>query len=294
MNVKETIVKNKWRYLTLVLGFFLFVGPFALAVRGVYSLMDNQAAATLHSFCFRMPFSWLFEGRYYSVFASVVMAGFAFGVTILSIFIGPIFCGWLCPVGAISEGLSRAIPIPNKYRLKIRDPALTSMLRYGFLAGFILVGVLVGYKFVASTELSTVCCRYCASAVLQTMADAVFVSPLALEYWHSGAIIVLVAWLVIGGLFMVGGRGWCLFFCPLGAISGLAHKLGAKLGFLRMEYNASKCHNCKGCSDRCMMWAIKEDRTVERALCTNCKECSNMCPQGAYTLKWGRKHAQSA
>jgi ferredoxin-type protein NapH len=294
MSIRDTLLKNKWRYLALILGFFLFVGPFALAVRGVYFLLDNQAAATLHSFCFRMPLSWIFEGRYYSIFGSLVMAGFAFGVIALSIFAGPIFCGWLCPVGAISEGLSRAIPMPNKYRLKIRDPALTSMLRYGFLAGFILVGVLVGYKYVASTELSTVCCRYCASSVLQIMADAVFVSPMAVEYWHSGAIIVLVAWLVIGGLFMAGGRGWCLFFCPLGALSGLAHKLGAKLGFLRMEHDASKCKNCKGCSDRCMMWAIKDDKTVERALCTNCKECSNMCPHGAYALKWGRKNVPPA
>lgn len=292
MTVKETLSKNKWRYLALVLGFFLFVGPFALAVRGVYLLMDNQAASTLHSFCFRMPISWLFEGRYYSIFASVVMAGFAFGVTILSIFLGPLFCGWLCPVGAISEGLSRAIPIPSKYRLRIKDPGLTSMLRYGFLAGFILVGILVGYKLVDSSELSTVCCRYCASSVLQNMADAIFVNPLSVQYWHSGAIIVLVAWLVIGGIFMVGGRGWCLFFCPLGALSGLAHKLGARLGFLRMEFDATRCHNCNGCSDKCMMWAIKNDKTVERTLCTNCKECANLCPHGSYSLKWGRKNVK--
>jgi len=90
---------------------------------------------------------------------------------------------------------------------------------------------------------------------------------------------------------MSGGRGWCLFFCPLGAFSGLAHKLGARLGFYRIEHKPESCNGCNKCQGVCPMWAIKEDHNIERTLCVNCKECVHACD--AYKLIRGRKIADS-
>lgn len=291
MNAKETLIRNRWRYISFVVGFFLFVAPFALFTRAVYLIVGNTAQPTLHSVCFRMPIDWIFGGRFYAIFGSSwFMAAFVFGVIISSIFLGAAFCGWLCPVGAVSEAISRAAPIPKKFRLRIRDTKLTVSMRYGFLVGFIIVAALVGYKL-AANQLGSVCCRYCSSAVLQNFASALFGDLSAIEYWQSGAIISLLFWLVVGGLFMSGGRGWCLFFCPLGAVSGLAHKVGARLGFYRIERKTESCNGCNKCKDICPMWAIKEDHNVERTLCVNCKECVHACD--AYKLIRGRKVADS-
>lgn len=287
----DTLVKNRWRYIAFVAGFFLFVAPFALFTRAMYYIIGNTSDPTLHSVCFRMPIDWLFGGRFYSILGSSwFMAAFAFGVILLSIFIGAAFCGWLCPVGAVSESISRIIPIPSRYRLRIRDTKLTVSLRYGFLIGFVAVAALVGFNL-ASGQVSSICCRYCASAVLQNFSSALFGEFSAIEYWQSGAIITLIFWLFVGGVFMSGGRGWCLFFCPLGAMSGLAHKLGSRLGFYRIEHAKGDCTNCNKCTDLCPMWAIKEDHTVERTLCINCKECVNAC--GAYKLLRGKGNAGS-
>lgn len=266
----------------MVFGFLLLAAPFSLLGVAIFSLTGNLASPDLHTFCFRMPIDWLFGGRFYLLFSSIA-AMFILGVIVIAIFVGPVFCGWLCPVGALSEGLSRGIPLKNEYRLKIKDPKVTSGMRYGALLGFIVVAALVGYK-VAADSLSSVCCRYCSSSVMQNMVSGVFGDPGAMEYWHTGAIIVLVAWLIIGGIFFVGGRAWCLFFCPLGAISGLAHKGGARLGMWKVDQDRSRCQNCASCQVTCPMEAIGEEGEVSRTLCISCLECTKSCPHRVYSF----------
>jgi ferredoxin-type protein NapH len=283
MTAIETIRKNRWRYLSLVLGFFLFVGPFAVIARMINTATGNMASPTLHTLCYRMPIDWLFGGRWYALLGSVA-AAFILGVVILAFFMGPVFCGWLCPVGSVSEGVSRATPLPDRFRLRIRDPQITKGLRYGFFAGFIAVSVIVGYKI---ASISSVCCRYCTSSVLQNMADGLTGQMSAVAYWHSGSLVTLFSWLVIGGIFMSGGRGWCLFFCPLGVLSNLSHTAGKKLGLYRMSYNADKCLECTHCQVTCPTWAIAPDKSVDSHLCITCQECTNACPQGSY--EYGRK-----
>jgi len=283
---KEAIQRNKRRYVSLLAGFFLFVAPFAFFIRLIYYFMGNIAEPTLHTVCLRMPIDWLFGGRYYQLLGSV-SAYFTLVVILMSFFLGPIFCGWLCPVGAVSEGISRIIPLPKKYRIKIKDTNVTTGLRYGFLTGFVVVAAIAGRGLVQG--IAGVCCRYCSSSILQNFSLALFGNFTALEYWHSGSLIVLVSWLLVGGIFSVGGRGWCMFFCPLGGFSNIVHKIGAKLGLYRTEFNAEKCVNCEECQTFCPMWAIKEDKSVEKGLCINCQECTSKCVGGAYNYQRGNE-----
>ncbi|MDD1718415.1 MAG: 4Fe-4S binding protein, partial [Methanoregulaceae archaeon] len=187
MKTGSTFLRNRWRYLALALGFFLFVGPFAIAARTVNFLTGNLATATAHTLCLRMPVDWLFGGRWYALLGSVA-AVFILGVIIIAFIAGPAFCGWLCPVGGISESLSKIVPLPERFRIRIRDPQVTVGLRYGFFAGFIAVSAVAGYKL---ATISGVCCRYCTSSVMQNLVDGVTGNPIAITYWHTGAILSL-------------------------------------------------------------------------------------------------------
>ncbi|MEM3364853.1 MAG: 4Fe-4S binding protein [Candidatus Methanomethyliaceae archaeon] len=280
---KQALFKNKYRYLSWIIGFFIFVGPFALLTRLVYFAIGNISTPDLHTICMRMPLDWVFSGRLYNLLGQPVMTGFTVTVLITALLAGPVFCGWLCPVGAVSEALSRAVPLPKKFRFHVKDPSIARSLRFGFLTGFILVSILVGLGY---TYVGSICCRYCPASVLQNLADGLFGNALAIEYWHTGSILVLIFWLLVGGIFTFGGRGWCILFCPLGAVSGLIHAIGAKLGFYRTVKNKGACKNCGSCSDVCPMWAIGSD--IERTLCINCKECVNRCPSRAFGMVWGR------
>ncbi len=285
--VGARLAMNRWRYLAFVAGFFLFVAPFALASRAIYYLTGNLAEATLHTICLRMPIDWFFGGRLYSLLGSPVMTGFVAAAILITLIFGPLFCGWLCPVGAVSESISRAIPVPGRFRLRM-SPALATSIRYGFFAGFVLLAVLVGFKL-AGPQIGGVCCRYCASSVLQNLSYALVGDLSGIAYWHTGSILVLVGWLLIGGLLTAGGRGWCLFFCPLGALSGIMHSLGARLGLYRIRHAREKCSGCGSCKNLCPMWAIGEGGSVNKALCISCKECVNACPNRAYEYGRGGK-----
>ncbi|MDW7970256.1 MAG: 4Fe-4S binding protein [Nitrososphaerota archaeon] len=280
INAFKKLSINKWRYIFWIIGLIMFVAPFALLTRLIYFTIGNIYPPDLHGICFRMPFEWIFSGRIFYLFQYPIMFGTVILALIIAFVLGPIFCGWLCPVGAVSEALSKIIPFP--YRLRIKDTSITRSLRYGFLAGWIVISLLIGLGYIG---ISSICCRYCASSVLQSLVDAI--SSSTVLYWHSGSIIVLIFWLIIGGVFTVGGRAWCIMFCPLGAMSGLFHSLGAKLGFYRtIRRNNVKCNNCDICMKVCPMWAIDSNKSIDRTLCINCKECVKRCPNNAFTMVW--------
>jgi polyferredoxin len=159
----------------------------------------------------------------------------------------------------------------------------------GFLVGFISVAMIAGYGLLGG--FSSICCRYCASSVLQNFAYGVSGDLAAMEYWHTGSIISLGFWLVLGGVFFTGGRGWCLFFCPLGALSGIAHSIGSKIGLYKVKYNQEQCKSCASCDVKCPAWAVGEDKSVEKILCIGCQECTKSCKGGAYKFGRGEKNA---
>jgi ferredoxin-type protein NapH len=284
---QRTLKRNKWRYISLTLGFFLLVAPFAFLFRAFNLLAGSQLPADIHSICYRVPLAWITGPGplLVDLYAATILILF---IIFIAFLFGPLFCGWLCPVGAVGEAVSRCTPIPDRSRLRIRETRVTSSLRYGFFVGFILLAVVIGQQAIAY-QYGGVTCRYCASYLLETGSSLVFTGSIDIEQpMNAGLVLAILSWLVIGGIMMVGGRGWCLFFCPLGALSGLAHKIGSSVGLYRIDFKAEKCVKCKKCQTNCPVWAIGDDHSIERSLCIGCRECTKSCVGSAYNYKWGR------
>ena len=282
MKVLAALRRHKWRYLAIVLGFLLFVGPGAYLIRAVFWVQGNTAVADIHKVCFRMPFDWIAGGRLATFDGRYLLIGFLVLVIGVAFVFGPLFCGWLCPVGSSTELLSK--PMPNKFKINLQRFISPSALRYGFLASFIAVASLA--VFVPSMGLASICCRYCASSQLQNIVYGIF-DPSSLQYWHSGAIMTSGAWLLVGGVFWKGGRGWCLYGCPLGAISNISHVIGSKLGFtFKVKHDPSKCTECHKCDNVCPSWSLNRNSKevdINRHTCTACLECVKTCDKGCYT-----------
>jgi len=281
MRFWNALKRHKWRYLAFLGGFALFVYPSALLIRAGFFLQGSTAMPDLHKVCFRMPFDWLATGNIATFEGRTVLIAFLGMVTATAFFTGPLFCGWLCPVGSSTELLSKTVPRKSKIDLSRKmNPAA---VRYGFLGSFVLVSVLAA--FAPSLGLASICCRYCASSQLQNLVNGIF-APESLSYWHSGGIMVIGGWLLIGGVFWQGGRGWCLYGCPLGAVSNGLHAIGSKLGFTyKLKHDGTKCTQCGKCETVCPSWAISRDDTnvtVNRSMCTACLECVKVCDQKCY------------
>ena len=287
MKFLQALKRHKWRYLAIAAGFALFVYPSALLIRGAFLLQGSVAMPDLHKVCFRMPFDWLSSGNFGNFDGRFLTIGFLGAVLGTSLVFGPLFCGWLCPVGSSTELLSK--PMPRKLKINLTRKINPAALRYGFLGSFVLVSALA--VFAPSLGLAGICCRYCASSQLQNLVNGIF-SPGALSYWHSGGIMVLGGWLFIGGVFWQGGRGWCLYGCPLGAVSNGLHTIGSKLGFTyKVKHDNSNCTHCGKCELACPSWAIScstDNVNINRSTCTACLECTKVCDSNCYSYGRGK------
>ena len=86
-------------------------------------------------------------------------------------------------------------------------------------------------------------------------------------------------------------RSWCRYFCPVGALFGLA----AKIGLLRIEIGASKCKkfSCMRCASVCPMGIIPKEQLVQgispkidMSECISCMRCVSVCPHNAARIRF--------
>jgi ferredoxin-type protein NapH len=153
-------------------------------------------------------------------------------------------------------------------------------VRYGFMLG------MIGIAFIGGNA----CCSFCNFTHAQNLINAAFGDFLGIAYLASFTIVSFVLWFFVLGLLTKGGRGWCNFLCPAGALMGLTHSLGAKWKISRLiKINRAACTNCKSCAANCPAWAMSRDKEkpvqVNYHGCTACMDCVHTCPVKA--IKYG-------
>jgi polyferredoxin len=184
------------------------------------------------------------------------------------------FCGWLCPVGTVSEYLWRIgrKVFGRNYRLpKMADIPLRS-LKYILLSLFVYVVTMMSvagiHEFLDS--------RY-------GIVDDVKMLNLFRELGVTGGAILLV--LALGSLLVQ--NFWCRYFCPYGALMGLISLASP----LRIRRDQSVCIDCAKCAKACPS-ALPVDRliTIRSAECLGCMQCVAACPaEGALFLSAPQK-----
>jgi hypothetical protein len=162
------------------------------------------------------------------------------GIPLLIGLCGNIYCGYLCPFGALQELLALIVPRRFKAKLSLQTIAAGRFIKYAVLAVLVAAFFVVGSKhFLEIDPLTAFFSRDLWSA------------PFSLSI---GLIVALVA--LIGTLFVT--RLWCRYLCPTGAFLSLFN-LGGWLGktlpskkFGRCEFGLSgrdhlDCIHCDRC-----------------------------------------------
>ncbi|WP_425804350.1 4Fe-4S binding protein [Desulfitobacterium sp. Sab5] len=247
--------------------------------------MNNSEVSAVHNLCLRMQINWLFDPSQWSRFVTnPVYIGF-FVILGVAFFFGPLFCGWLCAAGAITEYLSKLVP--DRFKIDFSGKVNPMPIRYGFLAGYILTPFLGG----------SIGCAFCNYGIFQRFISGLTGDWQQIAYWSTTMIITTGLWFFLFGLFMKGGRGWCNFGCPVGAVQSLFYVIGAKFGFTyKLKYDSSKCSGCSSCIKACSTWSItKEDQekrvSISPHTCNACLDCVSACPRGA--LSYGKGAAET-
>ncbi|MDD1657816.1 MAG: 4Fe-4S binding protein, partial [Methanomicrobiales archaeon] len=165
---------------------------------------------------------------------------------------GRVFCGYLCPIGAVQEAASLA-PVPKEKTAKAQR--FFTIFRLAFLA------VLVAAALLFST------------ALLRYFGIRQFFS---LEV----ASVSFFVFLVLIAVATVIYRPFCRLFCPIGAILSLASSR-ARLKLRRTK----ECINCGKCDVICPTG--EAGKNAAKAECYLCGRCLEVCPrEGA--LRYGK------
>lgn len=235
------------------------------------------------------------------------------GLLALTLVVGRVFCGWICPFGTLHHFFSWIFPSRymkgNKRVEQNKTHPMRQRVKYYILIGSLgaaLTGSAIGGLFdpicvaVRAIGLGVMPAgQYIAgrgsdlaydsgSLTAQRAADATS-DMLASYVWQNQQFYFHQTWFIVaffaGILFMnrFVPRFWCRVLCPLGAFLGVF----AKFSLFGMEKDHAKCTDCNLCLVHCqgadnpqggVKWRQDE--------CHMCMNCESACPEDVIKFKF--------
>lgn len=216
----------------------------------------------------------------------------AFIVILVSILLGRVFCGWLCPMGTLFDIMARVFqhPVGKEGRLiKVKYLLLALLLissgfslqLIGFLDPFSLL--VRGLAFSVDPAL-----MYAGSSffdgIYNHMPSAVsdqsdrlymLLSDTILPHEQSYFRLSTLSGVMLAAVFLLeflGRRYWCRNLCPLGALLAILSRYS-----LYRRFPAHGCSNCSQCLPGCRMQAFAKDGVLRHQECILCMDCVEDC-----------------
>jgi polyferredoxin len=181
---------------------------------------------------------------------------------IMSILLKKSFCSHICPVGFVSEMISKA---GAGFRI------------HPYIPVWLLKYVLLGFFLYISFSMPLVA----AKGFLQSPYNMIVDSRM-LDFFLKASVTTVIVTASIILLTLVFKGLWCKYLCPYGALMGLCSFLSPT----KIARDESKCIDCKKCSQACpMSLKVHMKKTVLNADCIGCHECIKVCPSDCLNTK---------
>ncbi len=200
--------------------------------------------------------------------------------TFISLFIWGrgLFCGWLCPFGAMQEMVSwiarklhiKQVRIPEKWHRRL------ILIKYPLLLGLVATAF---HSLTLAEQLAEV---------------EPFKTALTLNFVRHWPFVLYAIGLLIASLFI--HKFYCRYLCPLGAGLAALGRLRLFSWLERVDMCGSPCQLCKR---RCGINAIRSSGEIDYDECIQCLECvvilkdDNQCVSTLTAKKRQRKRARS-
>lgn len=190
---------------------------------------------------------------------------------ILSLFLGRVFCGWLCPIAGLQETC-----------LKIRNRKVNN--RYNWVRYIIWVpwmGIII-YTAVSAGGLTEINFTY------QTE-YGISVSSLQSMIMYY---MVLIPFVVIS--LAAGNRAVCHYVCWMSPFMIAGRKIRNLFRWpsLRLKANKENCRDCLECNKACSMsldvHKMVQAESMENSECILCGSCVDTCPRGVICYSFSR------
>ncbi|MBD3287438.1 4Fe-4S binding protein, partial [candidate division KSB1 bacterium] len=229
----------------------------------------------------------------------------AFIFIILTVFLGRVFCGWVCPLGTVIDFSDRITAKARKWKndagrsYRVWKYSILILVLFAAILSVQLIWFMDPIALITRTFTLTIypVFSFFVESIFNLLIklgwfeDTVFslydsfrgsIIPLEpLHFQQSVAVVLMFGGIL--GLGLLAKRFWCRYLCPLGAFYALL----SKFRILKRSVN-DNCIDCGRCYRNCKMDAITEDfRSYSRFECIECMNCVNICPTDAfeYSLK---------
>ncbi len=186
------------------------------------------------------------------------------------------FCGWICPIGTISQYVWMAGEkiFGRNFRVERYTDIGLRAIKYLLLSAFFwVIVVAMGTTMIVMFFMSD----YYMVADVKVL--KFFTDMSSLSMWVIG---------ILAGLSLLYKNVWCRYLCPYGALLGLLSKLSP----VKVRRNDAKCVHCHACTKHCpTLIDVEKQEVVSSAECFGCMTCVSRCPaEGALdiTLKAGK------
>ena len=163
-----------------------------------------------------------------------------------------VFCGWLCPFGALQELLNRAARFLRVPQITVPDGVQNRLWAVKYLVAVFLVGMV--FISVDAAE------RYAEIEPFRTAITVKFVRDWQFAVYAAGLLSV--------GLFIE--RAYCRFLCPLG---GSLAVLGRVRMFTWLKRRPACGTQCRICESECPVGAIATTGELNMNECLQCMNC---------------------
>jgi polyferredoxin len=184
-------------------------------------------------------------------------------ITGVSLFLKKGFCGWICPVGALSQYVWMAGEkvFGRNFRVEQYTDIGLRSIKYVLLSLFFwVIVVAMG---------STMILMFFGSDYYK-VADVkmlkFFTDMSSLTFW------VLVG---LGVLSLLYKNFWCRYLCPYGALLGIVSRLSP----VKVRRNEEKCIHCHACTKHCpTLIDVEKKDVIKSGECFGCMTCVSRCP----------------
>ncbi|MDP7539702.1 MAG: 4Fe-4S binding protein, partial [Alphaproteobacteria bacterium] len=181
---------------------------------------------------------------------TLIVLGFA-GLTLLLLGRG-IFCGWLCPFGALQELLNKAAR-----RLGLRQRQLPAALNERLWAlKYVVAIALVALVFIDQTP------------VIRAVEIEPFDTAILFGFVRAWPYVLFTLAILGVGLFVE--RAFCRYLCPLGGSLAILGRWRMLLWLKRRPECGSSCNTCQ---PLCPVQAIGNDGSINFNECYHCLAC---------------------
>ena len=211
----------------------------------------------------------------------------------ITLILGRIFCGWICPLGSLIDASDRLV-FNRRWNKKGEYQKPLRRLKLYLLVGLFVLTIF-GLNLAGLFDPLSIITRSFVLAILPAMgyfANGVLnisraISPARLEgvevasRFYALGMLSLLGLVGILGFGFFGRRFWCRNLCPLGALLGIV----SRFSFLT-RLTAEACEKCQICKAGCTMACIEKPDLYHKEECIACLRCLENCPRDIIQFKF--------